>query len=1548
MTEESDLTHDIAVIGIAARVPGAGSVDQFWDNLVKGVESITFFSDDELRDARVAPEVAADASYVKAAGILDGVDLFDGSFFGYSPREADLMDPQQRLFMECCYAALDDAGRASTAERERVGVFAGATRSSYQPYLKALSTDQPAEEDPRLSLGNERDFLTTRVSYKLDLHGPSLCIQTGCSSSLVAIHLACQSLLYHESDLALAGGVSASAEQVRGAFYHPEGIVSPDGHCRVFDAQAQGTVRGNGVGVVVLKRLPDALAAGDHVRAVIKASAVNNDGSAKVGFTAPSVEGQSEVIVEAIGAAGISAETVTYIEAHGTGTLVGDPIEVSALTRAFRFDTDRRRFCALGSVKSNIGHLDAAAGVAGLIKTVLALEHQLLPPTLHVKQPNPLIEWEQSPFYVNATLREWEADDAPRRAGVSSFGVGGTNAHVILEEAPRQKRTLPTASHQLVTVSAQSAEALDQATADLRDHLASHPSVHLADVAYTLQTGRRAFLWRRAAVCRTTDDARAALDDPRRVRSRSLAAERYAVGFLFSGQGSQYAGVGAELYRGQPVFRECVDYCCDVLRAMIETDLRELLLRRDGGAEEANQRLTETEIAQPALFVLEYALASLWREWGITPGMMLGHSIGEYTAACLAGVFSLEDALKLVAVRGKLMQAQPRGAMLAVALPENQLSPMIEDAIALAAVNAADQCVLAGPEDAIERLLARLAGRGIACRRLRTSHAFHSWMMEPVVAPFAAAVAAVQLHAPSVPFVSNLTGEWITAPQATDPEYWAQHLRRTVAFDSGVATLRAKSPSVLLEVGPGHSLTALVNRGQDQGGDPWAFATMPANASAESEYASVLSVLGELWVRDIQPNWERVHHGQNPKRVPLPSYPFQRQRHRVERSGNVRPHSGVPTRKTDVSDWLYAPVWKRTLPVQLLSAEAPPAGLGRCLVLAEETGVGLRIVQRLRREGHEVIHISPGVQRSVVDPARIVLRPDEAEDYCALFEGLRARNLLPDTIVHAWALIAGNAQSPVERFQSSQSHGFYSIVYLMQALHRLHLVDPVHLFVLTQNIQRVTGDEVLDPYHATVLGPCRVIAQEHPNIDCRTIDIALPPSDDRAESRLLDRLLREFGWRGPNRTIAYRGDQRWVPGYERIPDAAQDRLVTPVRPGGVYLITGGWGNIGLVWAEYLAQTPGTKLVLVSRSAVARDQWVDWVASRPEQGRAVETIRRLQDLEARGAEILVLQADVGDREHVLSVVESVLSRFGQINGVVHAAGVVDAGVPSMIDELVEAHCEEQFRAKVFGTIWLAEALQDRPLDFCVMQSSLSTVLGGVGLGAYAAANAFLDAYVLAHNEQSDTPWMTVDWDGWKFAVEPETTHGDGLSSPFYINPSEGRETIPRLLAVDGVDQLVISTGDLADRLRTWVARMPRQAAPATTQGVQMPATTGREERSRDGDWIQLELLDIWKNLLGLAAIGPEDNFFQLGGDSLVAIQLVAQIQERFGITLSLRQLLDGPTVVQIAESISRQIRGQVDEDKLSTILTELENLSEAEVERLLGADDLSMEPGHGDS
>ncbi|GAB4152151.1 MAG: type I polyketide synthase [Candidatus Promineifilaceae bacterium] len=1370
--------NDVAIIGMAGRYPQAPDLATFWHKLVNAEEFTTFYTEEQLREMGVDEELIRNPKYVKAGGYVETVETFDAAFFGYNPREASFMDPQHRHFLETAWEALEDAGYDPARIDFPVGVFGGAAMDTYV-LLNIASNPQlmtPVNQ-LQIQIGNDNSYLTTRVSYKLNLKGPSHTVQSACSTSLVAAHVACQSLLNGECDMALAGGAAVHATDRSGYWHFEGGMSSPDGHCRTFDAQGGGPIFNTGVGVIVLKRLEDALEDHDHIYAIIKGSAINNDGALKVSYAAPSVTGQSEVIVEALANAGVDPETISYVEAHGTATPLGDPIEMTALTRAYRQKTDKVQFCGIGSVKSNLGHLDAAAGVTSLFKAVLSLHHKQIPASLHFHTPNPQIEFDHSPFRVITKLTDWPAGPTPRRAGVSSFGIGGTNAHVILQEAPEPHESSDSRPTQLLLLSAKTASALDRMSHNLAAHLRQHPALNLADVAYTLQVGRQPFNHRRIVLADDASSAIAALEsgDPQKVRSAVHPGVTRSVAFMFSGQGAQYPHMAKELYDTEPIFRAVVDECCDLLqphmqpymrshmRSHLGLDLRTVLLSSPSDAEAAAQ-LQQTWLTQPALFVTEYALAQLWRAWGVEPDALIGHSIGEYVAACLAGVFSLPDALALVARRGQLMQSLPSGAMLTLPLSETAAQPWLNGQLSVAAVNESSRCVVSGPEEAISELERRLAAQGIESRRLHTSHAFHSAMMDPILAEFRAAVSRTSRHAPKIPFISNVSGSWITAAQATNPDYWATHLRQAVRFADGVAELLRDPHRICLEVGPGRTLATLVNRHEAKKDSHVVLASLRHPQDSGSNLAFLLFTLGQLWLAGVNVDWDGFYRDEVRHRVSLPTYPFERQRYWIEPGKHTAVEKiADKSQKQPLGDWFYISSWKRSMPRNHASAPAKmPATTW--LLFKDDVGLGDRLAQRLRQHGHTVITVTAGNSFAAHDAHAYTINPEAPADYDQLLQALMDQSATYGGILHLWSVTTSpEGDDKIERAAALQQRGFYSLIYLAQALGRLENETPLTIRVLSNNMQAVANETILEPAKVTLLGPCQVITQEYASLTCQSIDVTLPAAGSWQESRLLDQLLAEF-YATPDETnngrldtIALRGADRWVRVYEPSPlpnSPTLDQL--PLRDGGVYLITGGLGGLGLELTHFIARTVAANLVLLNRTPLPeRETWAGWLASSdPALAGMQRRISQIQALEAQGANVLALSADVSDRAQMQQVMETIRARFGRLDGVVHAAGVPGAGIVQL---KTAAAAASVLAPKLYGTLILQELLADQSLDFFLLFSSITAITGGFGQVDYCAANAFLDAFAQANSALRGQRTLSINWDAWQqvgMAASPE--------------------------------------------------------------------------------------------------------------------------------------------------------------------------------------------------
>jgi len=1543
---------DIAIVGMSCRFPGAKNTDAFWNNLQDGIESISFFSDREIELEE--PNWIEHPNYVKASPILPDIDLFDAEFFGYSDKEAELMDPQHRLFLECAWEALEIAGYNPENYQGAVGVYGGSSPSTYLvnniSHSLGASPASPllthclfrGTKDVHTDLGNGRDYLPMRVSYKLNLTGPSVNVQTACSTSLVAVHLACQSLRSGESDLALAGGVSIFVPHKTGYLYQEGMMLSPDGHCRAFDAQSQGTLFGSGVGIVALKRLDEAIADGDKIYAVIKGSAINNDGAVKVSYTAPSIEGQIAAISDALAMANIDPRTVSYVETHGTGTPLGDPIEIAALTKAFRQSTNSQdnNFCAIGSVKTNIGHLDVTAGIASLIKTVLALHNKAIPPSLHFTEPNPNIDFEHSPFYVNTALTPWEAKVTPLRAGVSSFGMGGTNAHVVLEEAPKQvKSRSPQAkikserSVHILTLSGKTEQAVAESVHNYVTYLKSHQEAEIADICFTANSGRQHFNHRLAIIASSTQDLLEQLQrfgkpldindssEPPTIHSLKATSTKQ-IAFVFTGQGSQYIGMGRQLYETQPTFRKNLEKCDRILRSYLDIPLLDVLY----GDLDNKELINQTSYTQPAIFAIEYALAELWKSWGIEPDLVMGHSIGEYVAACVAGVFSLEDGLKLIAQRGRLMQSLPQdGEMLALLASVPQAAEAIKPYgrdVSLAAINGPESVVISGKRAAINTVEHNLAAKGIKTKKLTVSHAFHSPLMEPILAEFDQVAAQVQFNSPQLQLISNVTGELATE-EITTSKYWCDHLRQPVQFMASMSTLEQQGIDVLLEIGAKPILLGMGRQCLPEHQGLW----LPSLRPGHSDWQQILTSLAELYLHGVPINWLGFDQDFARHRLPLPTYPFQRQRYWITPEDNsmgitapsISPGGIAPKqivkKKPNIADWFYIPSWKRSIP----PAYQPSQKLleSEILVFIDECGLGEKLAEKLAIQGSEVVRVSCGSEFAKHSDRFYTINPTQADDYHTLLQELKQLNQNPSSIIHLWSITPNNhTELGIESFETSQDLGLYSLIFLVQALEKLNFIDPLQLTVASNNLQEVSGEEVLSPEKATILAACKVIGQEYPNINCRSIDLVLPLAQKQKQEKLLTQLLAEITAHSEDLTIAYRGKHRWVQKFEPIGLETPGAETLPLKESGVYLIIGGLGAIGLSLGLHLAKTVRAKLILTGRSLFpARDDWSQWLATHDAEDRISRKIDKLQAIEAMGAEVMVLNVDVADEQQMEAAIAQTEARFGNINGVIHSVMFTGDKALCSIKEITKADLWQHFHGKVQGTIVLSKVLQNKNLDFCILMSSIASVLGGLGDVAYSAANLFMDVFVHQQNRSNSIPWLSVNWETWEFPKQDRNYEIVAALAEFAITPEEGIQAFERVLSTQKMefDQIIVSSGDLQTRIDQWVKLKSIKERNNSHQQASSPTVELRKqlETAPMGERKTLLFAHIRTQVAKVLGISPErialeQKLIDLGLDSLMSIELRNALQLSLGLSVPSTLLFDYPTPEALTNYLVREV------------------------------------------
>ncbi|MFF2807178.1 SDR family oxidoreductase [Streptomyces sp. NPDC058000] len=1561
----------IAIVGLDCRLPGARNHIEFWRNLVAGTEHLTDVDEERLRASGVAPETLANSRYVRRASVLEDTDLFDASFFYLSAREAERMDPQLRLFLQSSWSALEHSGHDSEQYPGRIGVFAGALSSTYLLHNvltgeRGFNGSLPRmREDLSTLMGNDPNHLATRASYHLDLTGPSISVQTACSTSLVAVHLAVQSLLAQECDAALAGGAALRFPQEAGYLHETDGITSATGTVRPFDAAADGTVFGNGIGVVVLKRLEDALAEGDTVWAVLRGSAVGNDGADRVGYPAPGVAGQAAVLAEALAVADVDPASVSYLEAHGTGTKMGDPIELAAAAQSYQVTGAPP--LTIGSVKANLGHLSTAAGVTGLIKCVLMLHHRTLVATPHFTEWNPQCAVAGTRFRVGTRTEPWQsADGGPLRCAITSTGMGGTTAHVVLEEAPAvapaTRGTAPAPPVVLLPVSAKSPAALETARRELADHLealtqepAPAPGdtapddtapddtapgdTALDDTAYTLATGRRTFNYRAVITApdRTTAVRALRTADPRFTHQDSGQPADRPVVLLFPGQGAQHPGMGQGWYVHLPVFRAVLDECAELLTPHLGLDLRDALYPRLRGHQGETHDLGRTRLTQPALFAVEYALARQWAAWGVRPAALIGHSVGEYVAATLAGVFRLPDALRVIAERGRLMDELPGGVMAAVMLSPEELTPYLEGAeVALSAVNEPAVCTVAGTKEAVRALTTRLTADGVAHRKVATSHAFHSAMMDPAVGPFTEVLRGVELRRPQIPFLSNRTGTWIRDEEARDPEYWAGHLRETVRFADCLATVLADGDHVFLEAGPGQTLATFTRRHPDRETGVPVLTSAARGRDAGADLTAVTAALGRLWAAGLTVDWQGYYADRGRTRVPLPTYPFEGARYWVEPgsgplTGTGSRDSAVP--KLPLDAWFSTPVWRQA--VGTLDAVAEPIA-DPVLLFADPQGTAARLARHAF--AGEVLTVTPGTAYGR-DGDTWTLRPDSEEDHARLIGDLLAEDRLPDRTVHAWSTSPLPAERGKERFEQAQRNGLYSLIALVKAVSAHGVTHPLHLDLISAGAYAISPAE---PEPAAELVPlavaARVIGQEHGNIGSRHFDLPATP-DDRSLRALAAELA---GQRRPEVATTLRGATRWIAGLEPIRADWTAKAASRLRDGGVYLITGGLGEIGSTLAHWLRrECPGARLALLTRDPLPpRESWDTWLAEHEADDATALRVTRLRALAAEGAEPLLVHADVADEDALRAAVQQVTAHYGALDGVVHAAGLPSEQWDRAITAASVEQCQWHFAPKAHGQIALEKVLADHPVDFCLLLSSLAGVLGGLRLLGYGAANHFMDAAAERANRGLDrTVWISAAWDVWQHHQDEKraiSAIGRSMDDKA-IQPEEGLEAVRRLLTLRDVSHVAVSTWDIEHRLDQWV-RDERIARP--TAGAAPGTATGEGAPGDAADDLTDQVARLVRGALGREDMPLDGDIFEFGGDSLLIVRLLSDVREQFSAEVPLADVLGEPTPSALARFVQERIDARAHgpaaagDDDIEALAAELAGLDPEEVERLL--------------
>jgi iturin family lipopeptide synthetase A len=1451
---------ELAVIGMSCRFPEANNTDEFWKNIENGNECIRFYNKKEILDSGVDINLASHPDYVNTnGGEIEDRFGFDAGFFNYTLDEALLMDPHVRLMHECVYNALEDSGYLPEIFAGRVGLFAGSSPNMPWEVLGSLSDSSTRMGPWSAAHYLNKDFGSNLISFKLGLKGPSLNVSTACSTSLVTIHMAARSILLGECEIAVAGGVSLNLNEQKGYLFQKGMVATPDGHCRAFDAHAQGTVPGEGVGMVVLKKLSKAIEDQDIIHAVIKGSSINNDGSGKSGFTAPGVEGQTQVIKSALKFAKVSADTIGYVETHGTGTKLGDPIEIKSLTKGF--GTKKKNYCYLGAVKANIGHLDAAAGVAGFIKTVLVLKNKVIPPLVHFNTPNPFLKIEDTPFLLSAKKQRWKSDST-RRAAVSSFGIGGTNAHVILEEYNQEiSESNAVEKYKVFVISAATPESMIQIKQNLKNHIMNHPDIRLQDICYTLQSKRTHFKYREGTIVENREQLLAAFEENRFVKESGLSDEA-KIFLLFPGQGTQYTNMGKTLFETEEIFRSSLIKCFTLLKSYTGKDFKKILF-----SENNEEQLIRTENCQPLLFSIQYALAQLLKSWNIAFDAFLGHSIGEYTAACLAGVFTLEEALQIVSKRGRFMQDMKRGSMLVVNVGWQELLKIKPDSISFASINTDMHSTLSGSTEDILEFEKILSTKGYNTSILETSHAFHSPMMKEASIKLEAILADMQLNRPGVPFVSNVSGTWITPLEANSPKYWARQLEKPVQLNKGIESLLNEKKAIIIEMGPKNSMAPFLRANKNFEPGHRIISLLSHKKDVEKCENAKLKLL-ELWANGLNIVWEKSPLANSGKKTILPQYPFLHKEFKLNRAPLEELLKGhaIPGReiKESISEWFYSPSWKKLN----ISSNHKQVLWSRTLIIGSDHELMSKMRQTLENFSDIIYELHIGTERSVDHKKnRFAIDGSDLSQYLEFFDFF-------NTSKEPLTIIDTSFSSSILDENTINRASFYHLLNIAKSLKKLIKPSSLLFYAITVENHQIIGTENHSLNYSFLSASLRIIGQEVFHVDTRHIDIDLKTLEEKElfEQAIPLALSKDIKYD----TLGIRnGNHCWVPHFEKKEvNNIKERKSFETTP--IYVIIGGLGLIGSILGTSLAKK-GAKLVLIGKSAfdtiseVKLNRWNE--------------IKNLCDT------IHYEQVDVADLDGFKMAFDKIEQTFGRINGVFYlAASEMQSGQDDLIENITAENCENQLDPKINGVVNLSEVLASRSPEFVMLFSSLASILGGIGYYAYAAANAFMDCFASFQNRTSTTEWVSLNWDGWVAA-------NHNMQQTLSITVEDGKLLFEDILEWTLYDQLIISTHDLQGRLSKWVYKTSERKSTTISDNESLFLKRPDLSTSLKAPETELEkqLLPIWKEMFGFEEIGVLDDFYELGGDSLKALQLINDIRSKLEKDISLIDFYKEPTI-----------------------------------------------------
>ncbi|ASZ13663.1 hybrid non-ribosomal peptide synthetase/type I polyketide synthase [Chitinophaga pendula] len=1474
---------EVAVIGLSGKFPKADNIKQYWDNLVNGRDCVSDFTEEEIIEEGEDIVLVKDPMYVKSNACLENKQFFDAAFFGYRSHEAELMDPQVRLFHECCWEALEDSGYSTEHTNRKIALYASGSSDPDWEIYAMLQNEEGLVDDFSASQLRDVSYLASRVAYKLNLRGPAVFVHTACSSSLAAIHQAYNSLLLGECEMAIAGGVSVNNYSKRGYLYQQGMIFSKDGRCRPFDVNASGTIAGEGVGVVVLKRLQDAIKDNDHIYAVIKGSAINNDGNDKAGFTAPGVKGQVDVIKKAHKMAAVAISGIGYVEAHGTATQLGDAIEIEALNQAF--EGSKPLTCAIGSVKSNIGHLDAAAGVAGFIKTVLALKYKKLLPSLHYTNPNPSIPFEKGPFYVNNTTQDWMSSGSTIKAGISSFGIGGTNVHMVLEESITTPRSTAGRKSQLLTFSAKTPAVLERNISCFTTYLKHNEEIALADVSYTLNLGRSTFPYRISIASDTREDAIRKMSEERFLQAVAISGNRGLrnIIFMFSGQGTQYPGMFKDIYDSEVIFREKVDECFLLSQQYTARNLRAALLSMYADGTELAD-IDDTTYTQPLLFIVEYAYAHMLMQWGVVPDMMIGHSIGEYVAACLSGVLSLEDALKLVIRRGELMGKVKKGKMLSIAIDEEGARNLLAgyEGIEIAVINSQEGIVVAGNEGAIEAFCGTLSVAGIKNKVIPTSHAFHSYMMEDMLPEFEQTANTIKINPPNIPYVSNLHGGFVTFDELNKGTYWSKHVRNTVRFSKGIDLLIKQGPAIFIEIGPGKALCNHVNLNPLLSDEYTVVNMIRASQESINDQYYLVEKMGTLWEAGINIKWSEYYGKESRARLSLPTYSFEKVPYStvVNIDSLLQKRYGKSRREPGTGDVnAFASTWKKTVIPKIVKEESL-----KILLFKGNEHFSDSLAAYLRDLGHNIIAVVGGQTFKVIHEGLLEVNYNHLT---LLWDYLGSNGFSPDHIVYNTALYEQFSSPDYTSALSGLEDGYLNLCRLAQSIATMKSVHDISITVYNNYVAKVFDQDDVNALKSAILGCVKVMPLELMNVTCKLVDIPYPFTNEQAR-KYLPGLAGELFYEKTVPLVAYRAGQRWKHGFDKLEASKQTTSAVKIIRGGTYIVTGGAGGIGFSIAKDLARKGGANVIIIHRSDLS-----------------AEMLEELTVIRAEGQKVDLYQMDVSKESDVAHFANEISEKYGRINGLIWSAGEVDRG--GIIQNRTTDDLIRYTDSKIKGVLLFQRFIDFASFDFIALFSSIGNVFyqSKFGQVAYNAANEFMEAHVASLREQFGIHAFAINWCDWLDVgmtvktMQQQDTDIRQINAQITdgIYPSEGVNMFHRCLEGIGLST-TIYRGDLNEAIREHQHefesfRDEMNGAPEENKEVHKIRTT--EEK----------VMDVFREFFGRSYINDEDNFFELGGDSLEGMTLIARINKKIGVRLAIGDLYKHPDVKSLVRYLASQ-------------------------------------------